>query len=52
MTRLLFVCLGNIIRSPLAENLFRYQVEQAGVDGNYSVDSAGTAAYHVGEPPD
>jgi len=52
MTRLLFVCLGNIIRSPLAENLFRYQAEQARVDGNYSVDSAGTAAYHVGEPPD
>ena len=52
MTRLLFVCLGNIIRSPLAENLFRFQAEQAGVDNNYSADSAGTAAYHVGEPPD
>jgi protein-tyrosine phosphatase len=52
MTRLLFVCLGNIIRSPLAENLFRFQAEQAGVDGKYSVDSAGTAAYHIGEPPD
>ena len=52
MTRLLFVCLGNIIRSPLAENLFRFQAEQARVDGKYSVDSAGTAAYHVGEPPD
>jgi protein-tyrosine phosphatase len=52
MTRILFVCLGNIIRSPLAENLFRFQAEQAGVEGNYSVDSAGTAAYHLGEPPD
>ena len=52
MTRLLFVCLGNIIRSPLAENLFRFQAEQAGVNNNYSADSAGTAAYHVGEPPD
>ena len=52
MTRLLFVCLGNIIRSPLAENLFRFQAEQARADGKYSVDSAGTAAYHVGEPPD
>jgi low molecular weight protein-tyrosine phosphatase len=52
MTRLLFVCLGNIIRSPLAENLFRFQAEQAGVDDKYSVDSAGTADYHVGEPPD
>ena len=52
MTRLLFVCLGNIIRSPLAENLFRFQAEQASVHGKYSVDSAGTAAYHVGESPD
>jgi len=52
MTRLLFVCLGNIIRSPLAENLFRFQAEQARVEGKYSVDSAGTAAYHLGEPPD
>ncbi len=52
MTRLLFVCLGNIIRSPLAENLFRFQAEEAGVDGKYSVDSAGTAAWHVGESPD
>ena len=52
MTRLLFVCLGNIIRSPLAENLFQFQAEQAGVDGKYSVDSAGTAAWHVGESPD
>lgn len=52
MTRILFVCLGNIIRSPLAENLFRFQAEQAAVDGKYSVDSAGTAAYHIGESPD
>jgi len=52
MTRLLFVCLGNIIRSPLAENLFQFQAEQAGVDGKYSVDSAGTAAWHVGDSPD
>jgi protein-tyrosine phosphatase len=52
MTRLLFVCLGNIIRSPLAENLFMFEAAQAGVDDNYSADSAGTAAWHVGEPPD
>jgi len=52
LTRLLFVCLGNIIRSPLAENLFKVQAEEAGLDGKYSVDSAGTAAYHVGQPPD
>ena len=52
MTRILFVCLGNIIRSPLAENLFRFQAEQAGLGDKYSVDSAGTAAWHIGEEPD
>ena len=52
MTRLLFVCLGNIIRSPLAESLFRFEASDAGLDSKYSVDSAGTAAWHIGEPPD
>lgn len=51
-TRILFVCLGNIIRSPLAENLFRHLAAEAGVLDKYEVDSAGTAAYHLGEPPD
>ncbi len=46
----LFVCLGNICRSPLAEAAFRMVAEEAGLDAH--VDSAGTAAYHVGEPPD
>ncbi len=50
--RILFVCLGNIVRSPLAENLFRHKVAQAGLDDWYTADSAGTAAYHIGEPPD
>lgn len=50
--RILFVCLGNIVRSPLAENMFRHLAEQAGVAENYTVDSAGTAAYHIGEEPD
>ncbi|MGD8822406.1 MAG: low molecular weight protein-tyrosine-phosphatase [Anaerolineales bacterium] len=50
--RILFVCLGNIVRSPLAENLFRYLARQKGLDSSYEVDSAGTSAYHVGEPPD
>lgn len=49
---ILFVCLGNIIRSPLAENLFKQVTEEAGMDSRYSVDSAGTSAWHVGEPPD
>ena len=49
---ILFVCMGNIIRSPLAENLFRQRAEEAGLDGKYEVDSAGTGASHVGDAPD
>ena len=52
MRRLLFVCLGNIIRSPLAEHLFSDRASRAGVAGNYTVDSAGTAGWHSGESPD
>jgi protein-tyrosine phosphatase len=52
MIRILFVCLGNIIRSPLAENLFLHLAHQKGVSDKYAVDSAGTAGYHVGESPD
>lgn len=51
-TRVLFVCLGNIIRSPLAARLFEYVAKEAGVGDKYEVDSAGTADYHVGDPPD
>lgn len=50
--RILFVCLGNIVRSPLAENLFRFHAAATGLEKNYVVDSAGTAAYHIGELPD
>lgn len=50
--RICFVCLGNIVRSPLAENMFRHLAEQAGVNDRYEVDSAGTSAWHVGESPD
>ncbi|WP_369025401.1 low molecular weight protein-tyrosine-phosphatase [Qipengyuania sp. RANM35] len=46
----LFVCLGNICRSPLAEAAFRRAAQDAGLD--IETDSAGTANYHVGEPPD
>jgi protein-tyrosine phosphatase len=52
MKRVLFVCLGNIIRSPLAEHLFRQRIEQDGKSSDFQADSAGTAAWHVGEPPD
>ena len=51
-TRILFVCLGNIVRSPLAENIFRHLAAESGVSEKYDVDSAGTAAYHIGDPPD
>ena len=51
-TRILFVCLGNIIRSPLAEKLFEHVAAEAGVGDKYQVDSAGTANYHVGQIAD
>lgn len=50
--RVLFVCLGNIIRSPLAENLFRHLAKEAGLNGKYEADSAGTGDWHAGEAPD
>ena len=52
MKKILFVCLGNICRSPLAEALFRKHVEEAGLTEKYHIDSCGTAAYHVGDQPD
>jgi protein-tyrosine phosphatase len=50
--RILFVCLGNICRSPLAEGVFRHLAAEAGMAERIQVDSAGTGAWHVGEPPD
>jgi protein-tyrosine phosphatase len=50
MTAILFVCLGNICRSPLAEAAFRREAERLGLD--VQVDSAGTGDWHVGRPPD
>jgi protein-tyrosine phosphatase len=47
--RVLFVCLGNICRSPMAEAVFRHLVEQAGLSDQILVDSAGTSDYHIGE---
>ena len=52
MVRVLFVCMGNICRSPTAEGVFRHKVNSAGLDKQIHIDSAGTHAYHVGEPPD
>ncbi|MBX3656514.1 MAG: low molecular weight phosphotyrosine protein phosphatase, partial [Ramlibacter sp.] len=48
----LFVCMGNICRSPTAHGVFRHQVAQAGLAKVVQVDSAGTHNYHPGEPPD
>ncbi|HFQ14520.1 MAG TPA: low molecular weight phosphotyrosine protein phosphatase [Gammaproteobacteria bacterium] len=50
--RVLFVCMGNICRSPTAEGVFRHLVRQHELDEHIETDSAGTHAYHVGEPPD
>jgi protein-tyrosine phosphatase len=50
--RILFVCLGNICRSPTAEGVMRHLVADAGLTGQVSVDSAGTGSWHIGEPPD
>jgi protein-tyrosine phosphatase len=50
--RVLFVCLGNICRSPLAEGLFLHELAQRGIADRYVVDSAGTGNYHLGELAD
>jgi protein-tyrosine phosphatase len=52
MISVLFVCLGNICRSPLAEGIFRNKIEEAGLAEFITVDSAGTSHWHVDEPPD
>ncbi len=48
----LFICMGNICRSPTAEAVFRARVEEAGLGQHILIDSAGTHDYHIGEPPD
>jgi protein-tyrosine phosphatase len=52
MTRLCFVCLGNICRSPTAEGVFKHLVAQTGPATTFHVESAGLGSWHVGEPPD
>ena len=52
MVRVLFVCMGNICRSPLAQGVFQGVLRREGLEDEVFVDSAGTGAWHVGEPPD
>jgi protein-tyrosine phosphatase len=52
MTRILFVCLGNICRSPTAEAVMRGLVAEAGLEDEIEIESAGTGDWHVGDPPD
>lgn len=50
--RILFVCLGNICRSPTAEGVVRHKLREAGLGDDVDVESAGTGGWHVGHPPD
>ncbi len=50
--KILFVCMGNICRSPTAEGVFRHKVEKANIADQFVIDSAGTHAYHIGDAPD
>lgn len=50
--RILFICLGNICRSPAAEGVMRHLVTQRELQDQVEIDSAGTSGYHIGEPPD
>lgn len=52
MPAVLFVCMGNICRSPMAEGAFRAAAEKAGLLDQLTIDSAGTLGYHAGSPPD
>lgn len=52
MKKILFVCLGNICRSPLAEGIFLKIIRDRNLEHKYGADSCGTAAYHIGEKPD
>lgn len=52
MIKVLFVCLGNICRSPLAEALFRHKIKNESLSHRFEIDSCGTGDYHIGSQPD
>ncbi len=52
MTKVLFVCMGNVCRSPSAQGVFQHMADEAGLADLVRVDSAGTHAFHIGEAPD
>jgi protein-tyrosine phosphatase len=52
VTRILFVCMGNICRSPTAEGVMRHLAQEAGLEDEIVIDSAGTGGWHAGDPPD
>lgn len=52
MKKILFVCLGNICRSPMAEAIFNHKIHEKGLSDHFIGDSAGTADYHIGDQPD
>lgn len=52
MKKVLFICMGNICRSPSAEAVFKKMVKAKGADGEFVIDSAGTHSYHIGSKPD
>ncbi|WP_309382287.1 low molecular weight protein-tyrosine-phosphatase [Cerasicoccus frondis] len=52
MKRILFLCMGNICRSPAAHCVFQHLVDNEGLGDHYHIDSAGTLGYHEGDPPD
>jgi protein-tyrosine phosphatase len=52
MHRILFLCMGNICRSPAAHCVFQHMVDDAGLTDQFEIESAGTIGFHVGNPPD
>tara|TARA_E500000331_G_scaffold351030_1_gene396959 strand:- start:1286 stop:1753 length:468 start_codon:yes stop_codon:yes gene_type:complete len=52
MVKVLFVYLGNICRSPMAQAIFEHQIKEAQLEDHFKAQSAGTASYHIGTPPD